>query len=125
MISTLLFLGSTTSITAQAVKLEAGVPFTPEEQGVYVTEADFVRIAAALDSLDLERRKVTALRDVISAKDELIETLQLRLAFEAESCQSLLEVYKEKPKPSLMDKIGEIGLWGTLGYATCTFVENR
>ena len=121
----MLLLGTTSDASGQeATKVTAGVPFIAEEDGVYVTEAEFISIVAALDSLDVERRKVAALRDTNASSEELIQALQRRLDFEAESCESLLKVYTEKPEPGFFDKVGEIGLWGTAGYALCTIANN-
>ena len=124
MISMLLLSGIETIGAQEVVKVEAGVPFTTEQDGVYVTDAEFIRIVTALDSLRVERAKNDALRDARTSDAELIEALQRRLDFEAESCESLLKVYQEKPEKGFFDKLGEVGIWVTGGYALCTAVGN-
>ena len=97
------------------VVVEAGETLTVQERGVLVSEADFLALVTSVDSLKLLRRQKAAAEEALVARDSLLAAYQRRLEWQAESYDELVKVYKERPKPSLLDELGKYGLAVTGG----------
>lgn len=114
--STALLIGTTSATAQEVIKVEEGTLFEPPEDGVFVTSPEFISIVARLDSLDFLRSKIDKAYGIIEADSVYIETIQRNHAREIESLEGILEIYKERPKPSAWEYLGYAGIVFTIGY---------